>query len=135
MHHLRFSGRAALLLVAILAVEVLIALYVHRGWVRGFLGDVLVVAAVYYLVATFLRCKPHVLALGVFLFACAVEVSQGFDLVSRLGLEGNRFARIVLGSTFDGLDIVAYAFGSLLVWQLEGRWGPGESTGSLEEDR
>jgi hypothetical protein len=111
----RFSLRAFLLFAALLGVEVLIALFVRDGWIRGFLGDVLVVAVLFYLLRSFVPVKPLPLALGVFLFACAVEVAQAFDFVTRLGFEDNRLVRTALGSTFDVLDLPAYALGALLV--------------------
>ena len=47
------------LFAALLAVEVLIALFVHDDFVRPCLGAVLVVAVVYALVRVFLpRCAP-----------------------------------------------------------------------------
>lgn len=119
MAQFHVSCRAAALFVALLSVEVLIALYVHDPWIRPFVGDVLVVAVLFYFLRSFIRCKESSLAIGVLLFAWAVEVAQYFDFVTRLGLGDNRLARIVLGSTFDWLDLLAYTIGAGLVWWVE----------------
>ena len=53
---------------------------------------------------------------AVFVFAAAVEVGQYFNLVKILHLEGSRFFRIVLGSTFDLKDIACYFVGCVLAF-------------------
>ena len=122
----RFSPRAFVLFASIFGVEVLIALFVHDRWIRGFVGDVLVVAVVFYFLRSFLDCKPSFLAIGVLLFAWAVEAAQSVDFVTRLGLQDHKIARIVLGSTFDWLDVLAYAIGAALVWCVEALGNPAE---------
>jgi len=46
------------------------------------------------------------------LFAYLIELGQYFDLVSILKLENYTIARIVIGSTFDVLDLLAYTIGA-----------------------
>jgi len=55
------------------------------------------------------------LAFSVLLFAFAIEFGQYWGLVDKLGLGGNRLARIVIGSHFDPLDLVAYFVGYLIL--------------------
>lgn len=57
--------------------------------------------------------------IGVLIFAFMVEFAQYFKLVEVLGLEGNRLARIVIGSTFDPLDLLAYTLGAIAVVLIE----------------
>ncbi len=101
--------------LALLAVEVLIALFVHDAFVRPYLGDVLVVIVVYCFAQIFLLGRCRHLPLYIFFFAVGVEILQYFHLAERLGLEGNRFLRILLGSVFDWKDIVCYAAGCILL--------------------
>ena len=105
--------------LVLMAVETLIALYVHDRVVRPYVGDMLVVLVVYCFVRIFVPVKVRRMPLYVFLFAACVEVLQYFDLVTLLGLSGSRFARIVLGSVFDVKDLACYAAGCLLlcVWE------------------
>jgi hypothetical protein len=110
-----FSGKYLLLTVILFAVEVGIALFMKDAVVRPFVGDVLVVVLMYCFVKTFLNFAAWKIALGVFLFACAVEVLQYFDYVAQLGLENNRTLSTVLGRTFEWKDFIAYFAGFLLI--------------------
>lgn len=100
------------------AVEVAIALFVRDAFVRPYLGDVLVVVVVYCFARSFLPAW-RMLPAGVFLFAAAIEVSQYFGLVARLGLQNNRVLAVMLGSTFDWADLLCYFCGCVLLflWQ------------------
>jgi glycopeptide antibiotics resistance protein len=68
---------------------------------------------------TFLVVEHRKLALGVLLFAFAIELGQYFDLVRVLGLQHNRLARTVIGTTFDVRDLLACALGIALVLGVE----------------
>ena len=72
-----------ILFVIITAVEVMIALFCHGGFVRYYLGDVIVVWAVYCFVQIFLRGRfsSYGVALGVMIFAFIVEFLQGVNIV------------------------------------------------------
>ncbi|MDW2796168.1 DUF2809 domain-containing protein [Clostridium boliviensis] len=109
----------AIAFVLLLLVEVMIALYVHDTFVRPYVGDMLVVILVYSFTRIFIPERCRLLPLYVFLFAAGVEVLQYFKLVHVLGLEHNRFLRIVLGSVFDIKDIVSYGVGSMLLEAYE----------------
>lgn len=111
-------GYAAALAV-IVFIEVMIALYVHDRFIRPYVGDVLVVAAVYCFLRVFVPEKCQMLPLFVFIFAVGVEVLQYFDLVGMLGLENSRFFQILLGSVFDIGDIACYAVGCVLLGVYE----------------
>ena len=84
---------------------------------RPFVGDVLVVVLIYAFVKTFIDARPIKVATGVLIFAVIVEISQYFNMAVALGIEDYELARIVFGSTFDLLDILAYliGFGSILI--------------------
>ena len=104
-----------ILFMIFLAIEVLIALYVHDDFVRPYLGDVLVVVVLYFFVRIWIPEKYRWLPGVIFVFAAAVEVLQYFRLVEILGVENNVFLRTILGSTFDFKDIVCYGVGCLLL--------------------
>jgi hypothetical protein len=100
--------------VAILLVEILIALFVHDAVIRPHGGDVLAVVLVYLGLRAVTRLTIVPAAITAFAIALAIEIGQLFDLVDLLGLGGNRIARTVLGTGFDLYDILAYAAGALL---------------------
>lgn len=95
----------------LLAVEVLIALYVHDDFIRPYIGDVLVVVVIYCFIRIWMPEKCRLLPLYVFFFAAGVEGLQYFNLISALGLEENVFLRVLIGSVFDWKDILCYAAG------------------------
>lgn len=103
-----------LLFLALLTTEVFIALFVHDDFVRPYIGDVLVVPVIFFLVRAAFLERIKLLPLYVFLFAAAVEVGQYFNFVKLLRLDGIRFFRILLGSTFSLWDIACYFAGAVL---------------------
>lgn len=60
--------------------------------------------------------NTYKLAVGVLLFSYGVEIAQYFNLVSLLGLQNIKLARIIIGSTFDWLDLVAYTIGWFVIF-------------------
>ena len=48
-----------------------------------------------------------------------VEVGQLFRIGELLGLGGNKVARVVLGSSFDPVDLLFYAAGAVCVALLD----------------
>ena len=109
-----FHKRPLLVFVLVLLLEICIALFVRDQFVRPFVGDVLVVTLIYSLVRVFLDGPPVKIAIGVFIFACLVELGQYLDLVSVLHLQDSEVASIIIGSTFDWKDILAYAVGAAI---------------------
>lgn len=106
--------------ILLLAVEIFIALFVHDRFVRPYIGDVLVVIVLYFLVRIFVPEGCRWLPVLIFLFATGVEFLQYFRLVERLGLSDNRLMRTLLGSVFDVKDILCYGVGCMLL-QI-GQW-------------
>ena len=106
-----FFGLSALLL---LGTEVLIALFVHDGFVRPYLGDILVVILLYCLVRCITPTRIPLLPLWLFLFAAAVETGQALQLVDWLGWREYPLLRTIVGTAFSWWDMLCYAVGCLL---------------------
>ena len=98
----------------------LIALFVRDNFIRPYVGDMLVVVLIYTFLKIFFTEKPRTLPIYIFLFAVAVELMQGVNIVELLGLQDNHFISILIGTTFDIKDIICYAVGCLLcgVWEV-----------------
>ncbi len=94
-----------------LTIEILIALFVHDRFVRPYMGDVLVVVVLYFLVRTLLPEGCKCLPVFLFVFATGIEFLQYLNLVELLGLSDSRLLRTVLGSVFDVKDILCYGIG------------------------
>lgn len=99
--------------LAILLIEIAIALFVKGGIVRHTLGDVLVVMLLYCALMAALQLRPVTAASLAATFAFAVEIAQAFEIVERLGLSDIPLARIVIGTTFSCGDLAAYAIGAV----------------------
>lgn len=117
----RLNLKAFLVFLLLFVVEVLIALYVDDDIIRPYGGDVLVVIMIYYFVKSFVKVPPLYLAIGVLLFAYAVEIGQYFRMVEILGVQDNKVMRIVLGSSFSWGDILAYTLGAAICYLIDRR--------------
>lgn len=85
------------------------------GSIRPYIGDMLVVFLVYFLVRVFIPQRHHLMPLYVFIFACCIEGLQFLDIVTLLGLEQNRLIRVVVGTVFDWHDIICYGVGCVFL--------------------
>lgn len=118
---LTFRKGYFILAILLFITEVLIALYVHDAIVRPYVGDFLVVMLVYCFVMAFVRACKGLVAIGTLLFAYFVEIMQYANLLGMLRLEDNRLARIVLGSSFEWIDMLAYTLGVLVIYLIDSR--------------
>ena len=102
------------------AAEFIIALYAS-GWVRNYLGDVLVVVFLYVLYrAVFINhpSKWYVLPSIILLIAFGVEFLQLWGICNRLGIS-NRLVLTLLGTSFSVVDLICYVIGSILNYLAE----------------
>lgn len=123
---LQFNYRYFLIFALLLTTEILIALFVHDAIIRPYIGDLLVVILIYCFIKSFLPLHPFKTAAVVLLFALLVEVMQHFKLAELLGLQHSKAAMIILGSSFDWKDMLAYAVGTVLILLAERlrQWKP-----------
>jgi hypothetical protein len=115
----RFDKKYFYLTLILFFIEVFIAVFINDGFIRPFIGDVLVVILIYCFIKAFCNINSSIAALSVFVFACTVEILQYFNLVNKLGLQNNKIATVIIGNTFDWKNILAYAIGAVVVLFLE----------------
>lgn len=115
----RFNKFYFFLSLALLLVEILIALYVKDAFIRPYFGDFLAVIWLYCLLRSFVRISTLKAAALVLLFSYALETAQYFNLVKHLGLGRSRFFNILLGNHFEWVDIIAYTLGIFTVVIIE----------------
>jgi len=118
----RFNRMAFVIFIALFGVEVLIALYVRDPIIRPLFGDVLVVILMFFFLRSLLTAKTQWLALGTLAFAFAVEFAQYFRVIHHLGWQDNAIARTIMGSVFDGKDLVAYTIGVAIAAVIDRGW-------------
>lgn len=103
--------------ITLFLIEVLIATTLkHYTFIRATVGDLLVVILIYCFMKIWYPFEAKKLAIGVFIFAVMIEISQYFHLANLLHLHG--IGRIILGTNFSFQDIAMYAFGCWVVY-----WG------------
>ena len=111
--------RYLFLFVLLLLTEILIGTFLKGGFIRAYGGDILVLPLLYaFLRILFPRSENftvRVLPFGLFIFGVLVEALQGAHIADRLHIT-SRVIRIIIGSTFDFLDIACYFAGMLLIY-------------------
>ncbi|MEO1069691.1 MAG: DUF2809 domain-containing protein [Cyanobacteria bacterium J06638_6] len=118
---IKFNARYFCLAIALLLIETAIALFLDDRIIRPLVGNVLVIPLIYCVLKAFWPLRPSPAALSVFAFACLIEALQYLNFVDRLELRDNRILATILGTTFDGKDILAYGIGAILVLIAEYR--------------
>ncbi|MFL1011252.1 ribosomal maturation YjgA family protein [Flavisericum labens] len=103
----------------IFTTEILIATYLKTGFIRHTFGDFMVVILIYTFIKSFLDIEPFKLAVAVLVFAYSIEFLQMVNLLKILNLQDSKAANLILGSTFQITDLVAYTLGALTVLIIE----------------
>lgn len=103
----------------LIIIEILIALFVHGGFVRCYLGDVIVVWVIYCFVKILIpEVNSYLTASGVMLFAFLVEFLQYIHIVDILGLGNIQFFRVLIGTSFSEIDFLCYTVGTAVTLLL-----------------
>ncbi len=116
---LTFKPKPFIIFTALFLIEVVIAIFVHDAIIRPFFGDFLAVICLYFLLKTFLKLQNLTLAFISIMLAYTIELLQYFDFLALSGLQKYKIISIVLGSSFDWGDILAYTLGILVLVFLE----------------
>ena len=101
-----------LISLLLLGIEVLIGMF-GQGWVRIYLGDVLVVILLYTIVRTIIPNKKipwFIIPTAILIFSFIVEFLQLWGFCDRFGIT-NEFLRIIIGTGFSTVDLMCYLIG------------------------
>ena len=115
----KFNYQNFILFLLLLIIEVCIALFVKQHFIRGVLGDFLVVIMLYYLFRSFFNLKPKTVAILVLAIAYITEFLQIINILEFFKLENNKLISILLGTTFSVNDLIAYTLGIIIVIFIE----------------
>jgi hypothetical protein len=106
--------------VLFMVCYVIVLSFDGQPFIRGFLGDVIIITLMYTVIKSFFtKLNSIKLCISLLLFAYAVETMQYFRLVELLGLGNYKLARIVIGTSFDAMDLLAYTIGFFLTLYLD----------------
>ncbi|KAA5824067.1 DUF2809 domain-containing protein [Algibacter amylolyticus] len=108
-----------LLTILLFTIETLIAIYLKTGFIRHTFGDFLCVILLYCFFKTFIEGHHFKIAVIVLAIAFTVEFLQLTNFLELFNLHNNQLAKLILGSTFQISDLVAYSLGIISVIILE----------------
>ncbi|SNY05852.1 Protein of unknown function [Orenia metallireducens] len=97
----------------------IVVFFSNYYFIRGVLGDLLIVVFTYSLIKSFYQVDSKLLSFIVILAFFMVEGFQYLNLIKYIGLSENKIAKIVLGATFDPIDLLFYLLGGLLVYYID----------------
>jgi hypothetical protein len=109
----------AMAAAVLMAVEFGIAAFVPGGPVRTHGGDLLAVLLVYCALRAVTSLGSPGATGAALAIAATIEGAQWLRLGDLLGWQGSPLARILLGSSFDPMDLLAYAAGGCVALAIE----------------
>ncbi len=108
--------------IILFIIEILIGAFAH-GFIRNYVGDVLVVILIYTICRTISPDKPgkwYILPTCILIFAFIVEFLQLWGFCDRFGIT-NRLLRIIIGTGFSVEDLISYTIGIIPCYICD-RW-------------
>lgn len=109
----------AISVICFIFCVLIVKLFAKNQFIRGFVGDIIIILLIYFFIKIFYNFHPIKLAIFILLLAFTTEFLQYLNLISILGLEQNMFAQLIIGSVFDPLDLIAYTIGAITVYALD----------------
>lgn len=100
--------------------EVVIACFVKTGFIRHTFGDYLVVILLYCFIKCFITKHNNTIALCVLAFSFFVELLQLIRIIDIFKIKSN-IVKIIIGTTFEASDLIAYTLGICTVLIFENR--------------
>lgn len=115
---LHFNLKYFIASIVLFLVELTIAILHFNAFIRGFLGDVLIILLMYSFLKIFIKNNVLKTAIFVLAFAYFVEFLQFFRLAELFHIK-SKILLIIVGSVFDLWDLVAYTLGFLFILLIE----------------
>lgn len=116
---MRLNKTYLALTLVFLTIEILIATYLKTGFIRHTFGDYLCVILLYCFIKSFISGRHFKIAVIVLAIAFTVEFLQLTSYLQLFNLHNNSLAKLILGSTFQFLDLAAYTLGIITIIILE----------------
>lgn len=109
----------ALTFIILFLCAAIVLFFQNQPFIRGFLGDMLIVMLFYTGIKSLFSVPPVKLSLGILVAAFLTEFLQLCKIIPFLGFQENLFTRLVFGSVFDPWDLLAYLTGVILIFSLD----------------
>ncbi len=114
-----FNKRYFIAFLLLLSIEIIIAIFIKQGFIRFVFGDFLVVIMLYYFFKNFVKINSLYIAITVLIIAFSIEFLQLIDVFSILNIPKNTFTKLVLGTTFNVEDLIAYTLGITTILMID----------------
>lgn len=108
-----------IIFVTILIIECLIATFFKHGFIREYIGDILVIPCIYTMLKIIFS-KTRGMAFYVLIFAIIIEFMQLLNITTLIS-KNNKTLSIALGGTFDIKDIICYVIGYIIIILIENK--------------
>ncbi len=116
---IKFNKKYFIAAIILFIIEIFIALFIHDRIVRPYIGDMLAVILIFCFIKSFINIRSMYIAISTLVFAYFIELLQYFNLLDYIDLKGNKVAAILLGGSFDWIDLVNYTLGIVIVITFE----------------
>ncbi|WP_412560168.1 DUF2809 domain-containing protein [Winogradskyella sp. MIT101101] len=116
---LQFNKNYLVLAHSLFLIELAIAFIIKTGFIRYTFGDYLVVILLYAIFRGCTNLSVRASALVVLLIAYGIELLQLTPFLAYFNLQDSVTAKLILGSTFQFGDLVAYTLGIISVLIIE----------------
>lgn len=103
-------------------VEVIIALQFKTGFIRHTLGDFLVVILLYCAIRGLTSISVWRSAIIVLIISFLIEFLQLLNIVELLHQQNNHVFKLIFGTTFQFMDLVAYTTGIITILFIETKY-------------
>jgi len=99
----------------LLTIEMLIALFAKDSFIRPIFGDYIASILLFCILATILQFSKNKLAIVTLLLSYLIEILQYVAFFNLINFKKYPILKIILGSSFSWMDIIAYSLGILSV--------------------
>ncbi|GGI57014.1 ribosomal maturation YjgA family protein [Winogradskyella haliclonae] len=108
-----------ILAILLFLIEACIAIFLKTGFIRHTFGDYLVVILLYCGLRGLTSLGIWRSAILVLIIAFIIEFLQLTKVLELLNLQSNHFAKLILGTSFQFLDLIAYTLGIITILIIE----------------
>jgi len=108
-------------LMSFISCALIVTFFEGNLLIRGFIGDVIVIILLYAFIKSFVDVNTKKISIFLFFLSWFIEISQYFKFIEFLGLSNYKIARVVLGTTFDSKDLIAYTIGVTVIYLFDSK--------------
>ncbi len=103
------------------AIILIVKLFNNNHFIRGFIGDVIIIWLIYFFIKTFYNFHALKLATFTLVIAFTTEFIQYLHITTFFGFEQNTVTSLVFGTVFDPYDLIAYTIGAVSIYIIDSR--------------